>query len=194
MKPATVRIIAGELKGRRLSYPPHSERLLRPTMQRTKESVFSSLQDDLYDAVFVDLYAAAGGVGIEALSRGARLVHFVESHRQALACLDENLEACEIPTSRAVVHRAEVERFLEGGGLDDPSIGLVFADPPYDAGIESLLALIDEKAYSHVRHIILEHRGVMPGREWRHREVARERRFGDTFVTYLSPRTTGGDG
>ncbi len=193
MKPATIRIIAGELKGRRLSYPPRCEQLLRPTMARTRESVFSMLQDDVRGVVFVDLYAAAGGIGIEALSRGAARALFVERNPEALACLDANLRACGIDATRAAVHRTEVERFIRHGGLDDPAIRLVFADPPYHTRVESLLALLDEKAYPHVHHAIVEHRGAIPVRAWRHWEVARARRFGDTFVTFLSPRTTGKD-
>jgi 16S rRNA (guanine(966)-N(2))-methyltransferase RsmD len=192
----TVRIIAGELKGRRLRYPPSSERLLRPTMQRTKESVFGMLQDEVRGAVFVDLYSGAGGVGMEALSRGAARVLFVENHPKALECLEENLRTCGIEASRAAVHCQDVCRFIHDGGLEEPSITIIYADPPYKDDIETLLELIDEKAYPHVKYAIVEHRGDLAGlarRALRWWEVGRTRRFGDTHLTFLEPRTPGGD-
>jgi len=90
--PPAVRIGAGAYKGRTLRYPAAAgPARIRPTAARTRESVFNALQDEVRGAVFVDLYAAAGGVGIEALSRGASFVHFVERDAVALAALEENL-------------------------------------------------------------------------------------------------------
>ena len=70
-----LRVIAGEYRGRILSCPADAG--VRPTMERTREALFSAIQDRVGGAVFVDLFSASGGVGIEALSRGAAAVHFV---------------------------------------------------------------------------------------------------------------------
>jgi len=149
--------------------------------------VFGALAGEVRDAAFVDLFAGAGGVGIEALSRGASFVHFVESDPTALSLLERNLVECGVERDRFRVHAARVEAYLESGGLDDPAVRVVYADPPYDWPLDSLLAVLDENPYPHVRFVVVEHRGAVPEREWRFWRVRRTRRLGDTGVTYLTP-------
>lgn len=188
-QPLTVRVSAGSLKGRRLRYPPagRGNRRIRPTSSRTKESVFDALGEVVAGACFVDLFAAAGGVGIEALSRGASFVHFVESDPAALSFLEQNLAECGVERGRFSVHATSVEAYLASGGLDERAIRVVYADPPYDWPLDSLLAVLDENPYSHVRFVVVEHGGGAPEREWRFWRVLRTRRLGDTGVTYLTP-------
>ena len=81
--PPAIHVASGAFKGRRLNYP--RERILRPTMQRTREAVFDSLADAVRGGGFVDLYAGAGAMGIEALSRGAAFARFVEREPEVLA-------------------------------------------------------------------------------------------------------------
>lgn len=186
----TITISAGDLKGRKLRYPRHGGGGVRPTTARTREAVFDSLGEDVRGAVLVDLYAAAGAVGIEALSRGAAFVHFVERNGEAVACLEDNLAACALDAARYAVHAVDVEAFIAGGGLADPRVRFVYADPPYDVpegGVETLLALLDQNAYPHVRYLVAEHRGALPERDLRHWEVVRSKRYGDSGVTYLAP-------
>jgi len=185
--PLTVRVSAGALRGRRLRYPPAGRRDIRPTSSRTKESVFDALGEVVAGACFVDLFAGAGGVGIEALSRGASFVHFVESDADALSFLERNLIECAVEPGRFRVHAASVETYLASGGLDDRAVRVVYADPPYDRPLDSLLAVLDENPYPHVRFVVVEHRGAAPEREWRFWRVLRTRRLGDTGVTYLTP-------
>jgi 16S rRNA (guanine966-N2)-methyltransferase len=185
------RVLAGMLKGRVLSYP--DDRRLRPTMQRTRDSVFESLGGRVADAVFIDLYAAAGGVGIEALSRGAREVHFVENDRTALQCLRENLTACPIQPDSGIVHSQAVMDFLMSGGVRDIEPDIIFADPPYAADETRLLleffAGID---YPLKALLILEH----------HKDVGADelienlgrikfKKFGQSCLSYID--LTGGD-
>jgi len=124
-----VRVIAGELKGRLLDYPRQG--VFRPTMQRTRTSIFESIDRSIHGAVFIDLYAAAGGVGIEALSRGARLVCFAENDRDALRYLHRNLENCRVPAERYRVHAGDVTAFLKGP-MEKLAPDIVYADPPYE--------------------------------------------------------------
>jgi 16S rRNA (guanine966-N2)-methyltransferase len=152
--------------------------------------VFDALKDEVRGAVFVDLYAAAGGVGIEALSRGAARVHFVERDPAALAALEANLAACGVEPDRCRIHRMDVARFVAAGGISDPAVRVVYADPPYEgaqAEIDSLLALLDEKPYAHVRFLVVEHAGALSdaGRRWW--RPWRTKRFGDTCLTYFTP-------
>ncbi len=179
------RVLAGTLKGRVLSYP--DDRRLRPTMQRTKDSVFESLGNRVAGAVFVDLYAAAGGIGLEALSRGAAQVHFVENDRTALGCLGENLAACDIPAEGGIVHPGPVMDFLLSGGLRDTDPHIVFADPPYASGDTRLLleffAGID---YPVKALLILEHhKDAVDDKSVENLGRTKFKKFGQSCVSYF---------
>jgi 16S rRNA (guanine966-N2)-methyltransferase len=186
-----VRVIAGSFKGRVLRYP--GDVRIRPTMQRTKASVFESLGEAIRDAVFVDLYAGAGGIGIEALSRGAGCVHFVEFHGAALACLQANLERCGAESERAVVHRAKVVDFLAGGAFRGIAPDIVWADPPYNADeIRLLLEFFDGIDYPLETLLVVEHRrGAAPLEKYERLSSVRVKRFGESCVSYIA---VGGDG
>jgi 16S rRNA (guanine966-N2)-methyltransferase len=129
-----VRVVAGEFKGRRL-YAPRGTRT-RPTADRVREALFSML-GDVSGARVLDLYAGSGALGIEALSRGAESVVFVEREQQALAVLRRNLEAVG---ADADVRRQDVLRFLT---RPEGTFDLVFCDPPYDVAPAVAPALDD---------------------------------------------------
>jgi 16S rRNA (guanine966-N2)-methyltransferase len=165
-----------------LRYP--EDPALRPSMQRTKASMFSSLGPWLEGAVFADLYAGAGAVGIEALSRGARFAHFVECDRSALDALRGNLAHCGIDASRFRVHEAAVANVLDARPCPIADATIVFADPPYDADVgEELLRRVALAAMPSLSRLVVEHRtrvsvAAPPGMT-----KERERRFGDTTTT-----------
>lgn len=121
------RLIGGTAGGRRLAVPPRGT---RPTSDRAREGLFSTLEalhGSLDGARMLDLYAGSGAVGLEALSRGAVEVVFVESDRRAADVLLENLERVGLPGGQVVVGR--VETVLAGPAQVQADI--VFADPPY---------------------------------------------------------------
>jgi len=121
----TLRIIAGEHRGRRIAVPPIGT---RPMADRVRESLFAVLEPRILSAQFADLCAGSGAVGIEALSRGAAHVLFVERSRDAVAIIQENLETLKL-TDRATVQGTDVLAVLSGPGA---SFDLIVADPPYD--------------------------------------------------------------
>jgi 16S rRNA (guanine966-N2)-methyltransferase len=121
-----VRIVAGAAKGRRLVAPKGDE--VRPTADRVKEALFSSLQPQLPGSRVLDLYAGSGGLGLEALSRGAEQVTFVERANASLTALRRNIEAVGLPGTTVVSDDAA--RTLRGEVPGGP-FDLVFADPPY---------------------------------------------------------------
>jgi len=130
-----MRIIAGQWRGRKLQAPPGIQ--TRPTADRTRETLFSMLASRLgsFDGLRVaDLYAGSGALGLEALSRGAAHVTFVENDRAALGAIEANVKALEAQ-DRAVV-RAMSAKSLPGAAVFD----LLFADPPYGAGSGSAAA------------------------------------------------------
>jgi 16S rRNA (guanine966-N2)-methyltransferase len=125
-----MRVIAGEAKGRRLKMVPGSS--TRPIGERVKEALFAILGEEVVDALFLDLYAGTGGVGIEALSRGATQVVFVDQGRRAIATIKDNLAHTGLD-DRARVVRAEVFAFLKRG--DVGPFDLIYVAPPQYKGL-----------------------------------------------------------
>lgn len=126
-----MRVIAGKARRIQLVTPRGSD--TRPTTDRIKETLFNILAPDLYDARFLDLFAGCGGIGIEALSRGALEAVFVENGREAIACIKENLRKTRLFTQAQVIECDVIAalRRLETGGKP---FDIIFMDPPYEAG------------------------------------------------------------
>jgi 16S rRNA (guanine966-N2)-methyltransferase len=139
------RIIAGEAGGRRLAVP--GGRSTRPTSDRTREGLFSSLGamfGDLTGLSVLDLYAGSGAVGLEALSRGAVDVLLVESDAGAAQVIKRNIDVVALPGARLV--RDRVDRVLRRGPGSASPRQLVFADPPYSLGNAELTAMLADLA------------------------------------------------
>ena len=134
-----MRIIAGSLKGRRIEAPDWSG--LRPTSDKLRETLFNVLAARIAGAVVLDGFAGTGAVGIEALSRGAAHVTFVERDPRAAALIESNLKRCGVVDRYAIIRArfAGTERPPAGARFD-----LVFLDPPY--GANELAAALDAAA------------------------------------------------
>lgn len=130
-----MRIIAGRLRSRTLQAPPGLA--TRPTSDRLRETLFNVLAPRIEGAEFLDLYAGSGAVGIEALSRGAARVVFVERAAPALKVLHANVARMEIREGLEVF-AGSVSAFMRRGGA---GFDVVFMDPPYDAEAEYSTAL-----------------------------------------------------
>lgn len=126
-----MRVIAGTARSLRLKTPENMD--TRPTTDRIKETLFNMLQPYLADAVFVDLYSGSGGIGIEALSRGARHAYFVENNRNAIACITENLQFTRL-MDRATILKQDALSALSG--IREKEVDVIFMDPPYHCGYE----------------------------------------------------------
>jgi 16S rRNA (guanine(966)-N(2))-methyltransferase RsmD len=156
-----LRIIAGSLKGRRLSTPAWDG--LRPTSDKLRETLFNVLAARIGDARVLDGFAGTGAVGIEALSRGAAHVTFVESDSRAVRLIERNLEHCAVADRYAIIRAgfADAARRLQSGSFE-----LVFLDPPYgpDVIVGSLEAAAPLVAAGGL--VILEHarRDAAPAR------------------------------
>jgi 16S rRNA (guanine966-N2)-methyltransferase len=128
-----MRVIAGQFRSRLLQAPRGLD--TRPTSDRLRETLFNVLAPRIADAVFLDLYAGSGAVGIEALSRGAREAIFVEQADAAMKAIRGNLSVLGIRGSYALEQRgvaAAIRRLAEQGRAAD----IVFLDPPYAEGSE----------------------------------------------------------
>jgi 16S rRNA (guanine966-N2)-methyltransferase len=128
-----LRVIAGDLRGRRLQAPPGLS--TRPTADRVRESLFDLLGDIPEGARVLDVFAGSGALGIEALSRGARHAVFVEKSPTALRVLRENLAALALGDRATVVPG---DAFVASPAARGP-FELMLADPPYAAGLEARL-------------------------------------------------------
>jgi 16S rRNA (guanine966-N2)-methyltransferase len=181
-----MRVIAGSAGGLRLAAP---KRGVRPTMDRVKAAIFSSLGDTVIGARVLDLFAGSGALGIEALSRGAASVLFVEGDRQSIAAIKENLAKVNL-TGR--IRQENVFDFLRrSAGMENFQI--IFADPPYEQtksgerytekllSNEMLPQLLDSDGV-----FVLEKRPseLIPATNlW---DVVRARKYGATEVLFLS--------
>jgi 16S rRNA (guanine966-N2)-methyltransferase len=180
-----VRIIAGAYKGRRLVTPRGD--VTRPTADQVRIALMDTLMPWLPGARVLDLFAGAGGVGLEALSRGAAHATFVERDARAVAALRDNVAALGVADAARVV-RDDVLRALATLGRQAERFGLVFLDPPYEA--ELTAATLDVLGGGAVLGdgalVVAQHRtkrapaeiaGVL--------RAFRTRRFGETTLTFF---------
>lgn len=190
-----MRVIAGVLGGRKLVAPRGLD--TRPTADRVKEALFMALEP-LAGLRVVDLFAGSGALGIEALSRGAEHVDFVESDPRALGALRANLETLGLGDGRTRVWRLVLPRGL--GRMEAPlgAADLVLLDPPYGGGraVQVLEALGEAVLLRAGARVVAEHglRDDLPERAGRLARE-RERRYGQTRVTtyrVVDAASTGG--
>jgi 16S rRNA (guanine966-N2)-methyltransferase len=152
-----MRIIAGEYRGRRLKTLPG--RAVRPTSDKLRETLFNILRAEVPEAVFVDCYAGSGAVGLEALSRGAQQVFWIEQDAIAAAVIEQNLEALGLRGKAKIVRadaKAGLQRLVSQGVRAD----LCFLDPPYTDLPEALRViawLCDSSLMQPEGILILEH-------------------------------------
>ena len=181
-----MRIIAGSAGGRPLKAPPDG---LRPTMDRVRAAIFSSLGERVPGARVLDIFAGSGGMGIEALSRGADSAVFVDENERCVRCIRENLRMAK---AEAVVQTMDAYRFLDQYA-EEGSYDLIFADPPYsknqgDTDHSALLAtsLKLAAALKPDGLFVLERQSGGPALTDSTFEILRSKRYGGSEVLYLA--------
>jgi 16S rRNA (guanine(966)-N(2))-methyltransferase RsmD len=180
-----MRIIAGRGKGRRLKTPSGAR--TRPTGGRVKQSLFDILAPRLPGCRFLDLFAGSGAVGLEALSRGAGEVVFVDEGRTAIVALRQNLQALRAPPPRARALQRSVGAALDELEAAGAEFDLVFLDPPYESALyEPVLArLAGSPLLAEGAVVIAEHFHKRPLAERIGSLVRRrETRIGDHRLTF----------
>jgi 16S rRNA (guanine966-N2)-methyltransferase len=178
-----VRVIAGTYKGRRLQVPPGLD--TRPTADRIREALFSILGPRVEHARVLDLFAGSGALGIEALSRGARVATFVDNAAPAIRTVAANVEALNLD---AEVVRAEARRFLGGASRSARQYDLVFLDPPY-----RLAASFGRELSAALPAVLAPGAAVVAESDRRapleiDLPLEDERRYGDTLIRIHGPR------
>jgi 16S rRNA (guanine(966)-N(2))-methyltransferase RsmD len=173
-------VTGGIGRGRRLKVPAGSR--VRPTSDKVKQALFNILGEKVTDSVFLDLYAGAGGIGIEALSRGARTVVFVDGSRDSLNIVKQNIEQMGFrEQANAVLAKAETFLKKPSGPYD-----IVFLDPPYAEDMHPLLEMVAGAGILKPAAVVIaehfkkqlspESAGVL--------SLHREARYGDTVLAF----------
>ena len=172
-----LRIAGGEARGRRLKAPKN----IRPTQGMVKQAIFNMVGPRIEGADVLDLFAGSGALGIEALSRAAASVTFVDQQPRGLAILRQNLDALGFK-ARARVVRSDVVRWLEASPDAVRAANFVFLDPPYeDVVLDRALQVLDREVTGAT--VLAEHsrRQTLPALS--RLRVDRQRRHGDTIIT-----------
>jgi 16S rRNA (guanine966-N2)-methyltransferase len=183
-----MRVIAGCAGGVRLISPKNG---VRPTMDRVKAAIFSSLGEMVIGARVLDLFAGTGALGIEALSRGANAALFVEQDRQSISAIEKNLSKTQLAGR---VRQQDVFGFLKNARATAEKFRIVFADPPYDK-MKSGERFTDKLLANETLPWLLGEGGVFvlekrPGEDipttklW---QATRQKTYGATEVLFLSP-------
>ena len=170
----TLRIIAGQWRGRKIHFPSIED--IRPTPDRVRETLFNWLMPVMQGARCLDLFAGSGALGLEALSRGASEVVFCDRNKKITRYLKDTLELLKCDNAQVITQDAM--QFLSA--CDSP-FDIVFLDPPYDAGVlmKCCEQLEQQPCLKDEAHIYLEHRGdlavgALP-QNWR---ITREKQAG----------------
>ena len=138
-----MRIIGGSAKGKNLFSPSDKT---RPTSDRAREGLFSSLESEfgsMHELSFLDLFAGSGAVGVEALSRGAKLVVAVESHQPTTKIIEKNFELVNQTTGKYEVENLDAMKYV---ATPNNSFDIIFIDPPYELDNKSIEKILSEIA------------------------------------------------
>jgi 16S rRNA (guanine966-N2)-methyltransferase len=178
-----MRIISGELRGRKLLSPDSDK--VRPTTDKVKEAVFNILAPYLEDAVVIDLFAGTGSLGLEALSRGAVRVYFVDKSKESINLVKENVKRCAAE-DRSVILLYDFERGLE---RIPEKVDIIFLDPPYSKGfMEKSLSLISASMRLNEDGIVVAEHGkdeILPDRIGNLTKI-KEKKYGKIMISIYS--------
>lgn len=174
-----MKVITGSLRGRNLETLGGDD-VTRPTTQATKEALFSSIQFEIEDKKVLDLFAGSGQLGIEALSRGARVCTFVESNKSAYKIIENNLEKCKI-TDKANLVFSEAKSFL----MKKDNFDISFLDPPYHKNLvtDSLPLLTNMMSENGVIICETAKDEELP-EEVNSWQISKQKKYGKTKLTY----------
>jgi len=180
-----MRIIGGDAKGKHVYSPKKNQ--LRPTSDRIKESLFNILHS-LSGKSFLDLFAGSGNVGLEALSRGADKVVFVEKDAVMVNAIKKNLGELGF-SDKCEVLAADVKKGIRQLQKNGENFDILFADPPYERGVirEIFQYLGQGNVISQDGVLIIQHskREAVPGQQMDNFVLTDQRRYGDTFLSFF---------
>lgn len=180
-----MRIIGGALKSRRINFP--KSRLTRPMTDRTKETLFNILGGLVYSKHVLDLYAGSGSLGLEALSRGAFDVTFIDQADWATRCIKKNLKELDLEDKGEVIE-GDIFRVIGKLEKSGKKYSLIFVDPPFNKGLvkKTLNRLEQSDIVAPFAQIVVGHSGHEPLPETLQTfNVTRTKKIGQACLSFL---------
>jgi 16S rRNA (guanine(966)-N(2))-methyltransferase RsmD len=175
-------VIAGEKRGVRLQSPPGED--VRPTYDRVREAVFGKLQFTIANKAVLDLFAGSGAMGIEALSRGAEFVCFVDKNEGAISTVRSNIAKTQYEKKCRIIKNdyiSALKLFKNGTKFD-----IVFIDPPYASGYyEKALGKMDAEGLLRPGALIVLESDHLLKAQLQHYAINQTKKYGKTIITYL---------
>ena len=147
-----MRVISGTLKGKNIE--GYNINGTRPTMDRVKESVFSTIQDSIKNSVVLDLFAGSGQLGIEAISNGSKLCYFIDNNKEAINTIKKNIELLKIK-DKSIVLNYDYKKSLNYFKDNNIKFNIIFVDPPYDYDV------LDKVISKILEYNLLEKKGIL---------------------------------
>ena len=176
-----MKVISGILKGRNIE--GYNIDGTRPTMDRVKESLFATIQNNIKDSVVLDLFAGSGQLGIEAISNGAKLCYFIDNNKEVIKVLNKNISNLNIKSNSKVI-LSDWKKSLNEFANQKLKFDLIFVDPPYDYNVYekildkvSNLNLLNENGL-----IILEHSNLKFKDTYNNLTLYKEKKYGNKSV------------
>ena len=182
-----LRIIGGKLKGRKLA--AFRGQSVRPTSDRVRESLFNILSVGWEGKEVLDLFAGTGGLGIEAISRGACRVVFIENHPNAIHVLEKNITALDLRSCCEVI-KCSVEKGICLVGKTDQLFDVIFLDPPYGGGFaDTTLRLLGANAILDTSGVVVVEHHFKEALSERYQKLCRsdQRTYGKTGISFFVP-------
>ncbi|MDJ0756931.1 MAG: 16S rRNA (guanine(966)-N(2))-methyltransferase RsmD [Ardenticatenaceae bacterium] len=184
-----MRVISGSARGTKLKMVPGDS--TRPIMDRVKENLFNIIGNRVYDSVWLDLFAGTGQVGIEALSRGAERVTFIDNTRPAIRTIHQNLKATRLEENGVVIQRDAFTYLKQQLDKNDPAFDVIYVAPPQYKGLwVDALKLIDSLPQALLRpdgQVIVQ---IDPKEvqelALNHLKLVDERRYGRTLLYFFA--------
>jgi 16S rRNA (guanine(966)-N(2))-methyltransferase RsmD len=181
-----VRVISGEFRGRKLEKLEGMD--IRPTTDRVKESLFNILGIKLFECAFLDLFAGTGGIGIEAYSRGASQVVFIDESAKSIKVLKTNVEKLKIQ-DQVEVYNTDYINAINKLASDNRKFDIIFIDPPYLKGYaqNALIHIADNKMLNDKAILVVEHdiQDKMPESAG-NLNMQRQKKYGNTMLSFYS--------
>jgi 16S rRNA (guanine966-N2)-methyltransferase len=181
-----MRVISGNLKGRRLINPDGT--MVRPTGSRVKEALFSIIGEKVVDSTFVDCFSGTGNIGIEAVSRGAAHAFFIERNPRVVEILKRNVKNLGL-TDRVSVMTLDALKGAKALGKLGVSADIFFLDPPYaySRTVEIIFALLEHDVIAPEGVLIWQHSAkTVPGSSYGQLKPDSTRFYGDTGITFFT--------
>lgn len=176
-----MKVISGTLKGRIID--GYNIDGTRPTMDRVKESLFATIQNDIKDSIALDLFAGSGQLGIEAISNGAKKCYFIDNNKEVIKVLNKNIANLNIK-EKSNITLSDWKKALNNFAMQKMKFDLIFVDPPYDYNVyEKILEkVISLNLLNEDGLIILEHANLKLKENYEHLTLYKEKSYGSKSI------------